>query len=141
LGYCYDGSPIVCPDGTPPLDLTARAFRPSARPGTRAPHAWIAQGRSTLDLFGGGYTLLALGPQPQDASAFVAAAQARGLPLRHETIASEDIAQLYAAGLVLVRPDGHVAWRGGRYPADPGRLLDLMRGLLPQPVAASGVIA
>src|SRR5262249_1834982 len=51
LGYCYDCSPIICPDGTKPLDLQRRDFVPSARPGTRAPHAWLDDGRSTLDLF------------------------------------------------------------------------------------------
>ncbi|WP_369142846.1 hypothetical protein [Streptomyces sp. R44] len=29
---------------------------------------------------------------------------------------------------VLVRPDGHVAWRGTAPPTDPGRLADLVRG-------------
>jgi 2-polyprenyl-6-methoxyphenol hydroxylase-like FAD-dependent oxidoreductase len=128
LGYCYEGSPIVCPDGTPPLDPTARAFIPSARPGTRAPHAWIADGRSTLDLFGGGFTLLQLGSRQQDVASFIEAAKARGLPLRHETIARDDIAALYEAPLVLVRPDGHVAWRGERCPRDPGTVLDVARG-------------
>jgi hypothetical protein len=29
---------------------------------------------------------------------------------------------------VLVRPDGHVAWRGDSLPADVGALLDTVRG-------------
>jgi hypothetical protein len=27
-----------------------------------------------------------------------------------------------------VRPDGHVAWRGDEVPADPGAVLDQVRG-------------
>jgi hypothetical protein len=30
--------------------------------------------------------------------------------------------------LVLVRPDGHVAWRGPNLAEDVGRLIDLVRG-------------
>ncbi len=33
----------------------------TARPGHRAPHAWLADGRSVIDLFGDGFTLLTLG--------------------------------------------------------------------------------
>ena len=31
---------------------------PSPRPGARAPHAWLAEGSSTLDLFGRSFVLL-----------------------------------------------------------------------------------
>ncbi|MGW6390305.1 aromatic-ring hydroxylase C-terminal domain-containing protein [Streptomyces sp. NPDC055103] len=31
-------------------------------------------------------------------------------------------------GFVLVRPDGHVAWRGTAPPSDPLRIADLVRG-------------
>jgi hypothetical protein len=34
----------------------------------------------------------------------------------------------YGAGLVLSRPDQHVAWRGDRLPADPLALIDRVRG-------------
>ena len=36
-------------------------FVASARPGSRAPHAWLGDGRSTLDLFGRGFVLLRFG--------------------------------------------------------------------------------
>jgi hypothetical protein len=35
----------------------------------------------------------------------------RAVPLNVIPIKSAEIAQLYGAALVLVRPDGHVAWR------------------------------
>ena len=62
LGYRYDGSPICLPDGAPPGEPEdARDYRPSSHPGGRAPHAFLADGRSTLDLFGRGFTLLRFG--------------------------------------------------------------------------------
>ena len=43
LGYIYHPSPIVVPDGTPkPLDDTF-GYRPTAFPGARAPHVWLAR--------------------------------------------------------------------------------------------------
>jgi hypothetical protein len=103
-------------------------FVPSTRPGARAPHAWLSDGRSTLDLFGEGFVLLRLGAGAPDADALVKAAGARGVPLREIAIVDADIAALYEKRLVLVRPDGHVAWRGDACPADAGAVVDRVRG-------------
>ena len=35
---------------------------------------------------------------------------------------------LYERRLVLVRPDGHVAWRADALPEDAGRIVDVVRG-------------
>ena len=51
LGYRYDDSPIVVPDGTPAPPLEGKTYTQIARPGARAPHVWLADGRSTLDLY------------------------------------------------------------------------------------------
>ncbi len=61
LLYCYEDSPICVPDGTPALNVDPQRFVASTRPGTRAPHAWLDDDRSTLDLFGNGFVLLRLG--------------------------------------------------------------------------------
>ena len=61
LGYRYDTSPIVCADGTPAPPLPTASYVQTARPGARAPHAWLPDGRSILDLFGRGFVLLRLG--------------------------------------------------------------------------------
>jgi hypothetical protein len=37
-------------------------------------------------------------------------------------------AALYQSHLVLVRPDGHVAWRGDAPPQDAVSLIDTVRG-------------
>ena len=39
-----------------------------------------------------------------------------------------EIAGLFEKPLVLVRPDGHIAWRGDAPPDDPGALIDRVRG-------------
>jgi 2-polyprenyl-6-methoxyphenol hydroxylase-like FAD-dependent oxidoreductase len=128
LLYCYEDSPICAPDGTPPLVVDPTRFVASTRPGTRAPHAWLDDERSTLDLFGDGFVLLRLGANPPDATIFAAAAKARGVPLRQVAIADPEVAALYETRLVLVRPDGHVAWRGDTCPADAGAVIDRIRG-------------
>lgn len=129
LQYCYEGSPICVADGTAPVAEDELSFTPSARPGTRAPHFWIAEGRSVLDALGFGFTLLRLGPEAPGGTALVAAARARGMPM--QVIAAPDAATatLYAARLALVRPDGHVAWRGNDEPADAVVVIDRVRGV------------
>ena len=75
LGYRYEGSPLIVPDGTPEPPDEVMDYAPTARPGHRAPHAWLKDGRSTLDLFGRGFVLLRFGADPPDAAALIAAAQ------------------------------------------------------------------
>jgi hypothetical protein len=128
LGYHYDGSPIIWPDGTPAPPLEVETYTQTARPGSRAPHAWLSPGRSTLDLFGRGFVLLDFGADTRDTAILSAAAAAAGVPLQVVRIDDADAAALYAARLVLVRPDGHVAWRADAVPADPAGLLEVVRG-------------
>lgn len=128
MGYRYDGSPICIPDGTPAPKDDSMVYEPTARPGSRAPHAWLADGRSTLDLFGRGFVLLQLGPGHGDPQRLLASAKAVGVPLDVVHIEQQDIAALYERRFVLVRPDGHVAWRGDVLPQDTGRLVDIVRG-------------
>jgi 2-polyprenyl-6-methoxyphenol hydroxylase-like FAD-dependent oxidoreductase len=133
LGFRYEASPIIVGDGTPPPPDDPTDYLPTARPGHRAPHAWMAEGRSTLDLFGAGFVLLRFGT-PGEASApddeqLQRSADQIGLPLSIVDLAEPEIAQLYERRLVLVRPDGHVAWRGDQLPADVHALLDTVRGI------------
>jgi 2-polyprenyl-6-methoxyphenol hydroxylase-like FAD-dependent oxidoreductase len=112
FGGRYDGSAIVVADGsTPPPDAT-NSYQPSACPGGRPPHAWLANGRSLYDTFHSEWTLLQLGPQPLDASAFLAAASRLGMDLKAVTHSADDLLALYEARWVLIRPDQVVAWRG-----------------------------
>ena len=128
LGYRYEDSPICVPDGTPPYPDDPEDFVPSARPGARAPHVWLDDGRSILDLFGRDFVLLRLGPGAPDVSAFEAAATERRVPLKTITVAESEAVRLYEHPLVLVRPDGHVAWRANQAPPNAGAVIDKVRG-------------
>jgi len=50
------------------------------------------------------------------------------VPLDVVALDQPAIAALYQRKLVLVRPDGHVAWRGDAPPADALALIDRVRG-------------
>lgn len=128
LNYCYDGSPIVISDGTAAPKATHHTYVPTARPGHLAPHAWLADGRSTHDLFCEGFTLLQLGATECDFARFFGPADGSGMPLKIVTIVDAEIAALYEMPLVLVRPDGHVAWRGDTVPNDGMAVIDCVRG-------------
>ena len=132
LGYRYEHSPIVVPDGTPePADDPA-IYVETTRPGHRAPHVWLAEdGRSTLDLFGHGFVLMRLGDEAADPAAFLAASSLRGIPVRVFESSQPDLLHMYERPLVLVRPDGHVAWRGVQFPEDLGDLVETIRGAKP----------
>jgi 2-polyprenyl-6-methoxyphenol hydroxylase-like FAD-dependent oxidoreductase len=132
MGYRYDNSPIVRADGTPaPPDLS-HPYVQTARPGARAPHVWIGDNRSTLDLFGRGFVLLKLGRAPPSTTNIETAASERGVPLTVHALADNKVLAAYERALVLVRPDGHVAWRSDTEPADAGALIDTIRGQIDQ---------
>ena len=127
LGHRYNGSPICVADGTPPPPDDPNVYVPTARPGSRTPHLWLADGRSTLDLFSGkGFTLLRLGAGAPDGLELQQVAAKRGVPLSIESIDQRDVCDAYAARLVLVRPDGYVAWRGDQLPDDVEAVADLL---------------
>jgi 2-polyprenyl-6-methoxyphenol hydroxylase-like FAD-dependent oxidoreductase len=128
LGYRYDPSPLICPDGTEATPDEVSTYIPTARPGSRAPHVWIGRDRSTLDLFGAGFTLLRLGPDAPEAEALEAACHERGVPVETVVIADPAVRDLYERPLALVRPDGHVAWRGDEAPDDARAVVDRIRG-------------
>ncbi len=125
LGYIYHPSPIVVPDGSAQPQDDTFGYRPTAFPGSRAPHIWLQPERSTLDLFGDGFTLLNFTGQPTQA--LEAAAAQRGVPLVLHHIEHAEARALYGKPLVLVRPDGHVAWRGDST-ADAVATIDIVRG-------------
>ena len=127
LGYRYEASPICVADGTPAPPDPMETYAPTARPGSRAPHAWLTDGCSTLDLFGHSFTLLRFA-EAIDTSGLHAAAAKRAMPLSEVAIDDPAAASLYERSLALVRPDGHVAWRADALPSDPARILDQVTG-------------
>lgn len=48
----------------------------------------------------------------------------RGVPLQTVALNEPAVVKAYERHLVLVRPDGHVAWRGHEVPQNPRGLID-----------------
>jgi hypothetical protein len=127
LGYRYEGSPVIVDDGTEPPARDFLNYVPSAHPGCLAPHAWMHDGTSLYDHFGRGFTLLAI--EAGDGIEHMrAAAHAADVPLKVLRPAQGVLSDLYQARYTLIRPDQHVAWRGDNEAADPGELIDHLRG-------------
>jgi 2-polyprenyl-6-methoxyphenol hydroxylase-like FAD-dependent oxidoreductase len=133
FGQHYRSTAVLDTDDTPPPVRLPDQWR--GEPGTRAPHLWLADGRSTLDLFGPGWVLLADGDAWADAAERAAAAV--GIDLAEHRIdvdlrtAEPDALRsafgLSAGGAALVRPDGYIAWRSTTAPEDPaGALTDAL---------------
>jgi 2-polyprenyl-6-methoxyphenol hydroxylase-like FAD-dependent oxidoreductase len=125
FGSYYDRSPIIAYDGSEHPAYTMDSYTPSTVPGCRTPHLWCDDGRSLYDAMGPEFTLLRLDPT-LDVAALEAAARHRGVPLKLLDI--EPAAIFHGGGLVLSRPDQHVAWRGDGLPVDPLALIDRIRG-------------
>jgi putative polyketide hydroxylase len=125
LGARYE-STAVLPDGTQPPKVADPAvdYVPNAHPGARAPHAWLVRdGRriSTLDLYGEGFACLIGRAGDGWAREAEEAARSSSVPLARHRLGSdlspEDPGRFALEhgigdeGALVVRPDGHVAWR------------------------------
>lgn len=140
LGQRYESCAVV-PDGTPwpePDRDPELYYQPTTHPGARLPHARLEhEGRplSTLDLCGAGRltVLTGIGGEPW-ADAAARLADELGLPLDARVIGlgrpyqdvHHDWARLRGTaedGCLLVRPDGHVAWRAAALADDPTQTL------------------
>ena len=129
FGGRYDTSPVIVHDGSATPPDVANTYTPSACPGGRPPHAWLADEHSLFDSFGFEWTLLVLGPTPPPVGAFEAAAQQRGVKLQVMRHSDAVLCTLYEAPLVLIRPDHIVAWRGG-HDGVAARVLEQVMGLV-----------
>ncbi|MFM7142604.1 MAG: FAD-dependent monooxygenase, partial [Alphaproteobacteria bacterium] len=128
VGYVYEAGAIL-PDGTPPEPERGPGdYVPSTRPGARLPHAWVTRdGRavSTLDLLDATrFTLLV---PPGSGSAFAAC----GDELLDVQETAGFPSDLFAPDRVLlVRPDGHVAWRAPLDRVDPAAVRSALDAVL-----------
>jgi 2-polyprenyl-6-methoxyphenol hydroxylase-like FAD-dependent oxidoreductase len=123
LGYVYRSAAVI-PESRGELRFHLNPRESRATPGTRAPHYWLDRDGnpiSTLDLFGRGFTLLAVDDGEAWRESFVSAARELGIALDafqtgrgglRDPVGGFDAAYgLEPGGCVLVRPDGFVAWR------------------------------
>ncbi|MDA9407246.1 FAD-dependent oxidoreductase [Bradyrhizobium sp. CCBAU 45384] len=132
FGYYYDRSPIIAYDGEAPPPYSMGNFTASTVPGARAPHVWLADGRSLLDALGPAYTLVRF-DQTIDAAPLLDAAARSGVPLTVLDVDRAGAGFDFAENLLMVRPDSHIAWRGMAAPRDPDRLLERLRGAASDP--------
>jgi hypothetical protein len=72
--------------------------------------------------------LMRFGSDAPDGAPIERAFRERQVPITIATISDPAIAQAYERKLVLVRPDGHVAWRSDAMHQDPLSLADRVRG-------------
>jgi 2-polyprenyl-6-methoxyphenol hydroxylase-like FAD-dependent oxidoreductase len=105
IGLVARSGAIVAEDGDDGvLHLAPAAL--DGRPGTRAPHVWLSDDRSTLDLFGAEFVVVRAAGDGVDDWAPPGATS--------HVVDAGPFASAYgldAGGAVLVRPDGVVAWR------------------------------
>ncbi|KAK2014987.1 FAD binding domain-containing protein [Colletotrichum eremochloae] len=102
LGYSYANSPVVINDGSPAPEDQPDIYIQTARPGHRAPHFWLKDGRSSLDIFGQGFVLLAFSAEGESIKEpLQSAAATLRLPLKYVNIEVQSGAQLYQHKLVL----------------------------------------
>lgn len=137
LGQRYANSPIVVSDGNDPPPDHFMHYVPSAHPGCRAPHLWLADGSSLYDHFGDGFTLLVTDGDAEAVVDLVEAAGKRQLPIKVLSLADGRLRQRYEARFALIRPDQHVGWRGDSMPADCNELLARLTGSGPATTLAS----
>jgi 2-polyprenyl-6-methoxyphenol hydroxylase-like FAD-dependent oxidoreductase len=128
FGTYYDRSPIIAYDGSEHPAYTMSSYTPSTVPGCRTPHLWREDGGSLYDAMGPEFTLLRF-DRAIDVAPLELAARNRGVPLKLLDLEPPTSAIFYSSGLVLSRPDQHVAWRGNQLPADPLALIDRVRGV------------
>ena len=146
FGATYESTAIVL-DGTlaPHVENPVADYIPNADPGSRAPHVWLeheGHQRSILDLFGTEFVLLTGEGGESWRIVAVEIADELGVPLKVYMIGGRSELQcsqgtwlsIYGIqnnGAVLIRPDGHVAWRcrtNSDEPAD--QLIKAMRTIL-----------
>jgi 2-polyprenyl-6-methoxyphenol hydroxylase-like FAD-dependent oxidoreductase len=124
LGYRYDNSPIMI-GAKSALPAANGTYIPDAAPGGRLPHFRL-DGESLYDRLGREFSLVGDLTRP-GADALVTAAAALGVPMEPVRVDESSCAAHFEAGLVLVRPDQHVAWRGDHVD-NPERILRTATG-------------
>ncbi|HXD56574.1 MAG TPA: hypothetical protein VN606_01570, partial [Thermoleophilaceae bacterium] len=138
IGQIYRSAAVLPDEGPDGGEAFAPLGEAKGRPGTRAPHVWLerdGQRVSTIDLPGPGFVLLA-GPEADDWRAAAEPVAELEVEQVGATLADPDgrFADAFGisrSGAVIVRPDGHVAWRaGGDIAASPETVERTMSSLL-----------
>ncbi|WP_419421063.1 FAD-dependent monooxygenase [Legionella sp. D16C41] len=133
LGFCYEKGAIIAEEAfSSPTDLSD--YQPSTLPGCRAPHYILEKEKkilSTLDLFDKNFVLLC--SDKTDAWHKAALKYSNVLLISYRIGEQGDLQdpagqwlsvyQINSTGAVLIRPDGHVAWRSREMVINPDKCL------------------
>ena len=147
------GAVIEDPEEAPEVWRRDKALylQQTSRPGAKIPHTWLVDGDghrvSTLDVTCGGQLSIVTGLSGQ---AWVTAAEELGLPfLRTVVVGGEVVKDPYGnwahireieeGGVLLIRPDGYVAWRHRAAVYKPEDARRLLNGALTRLLGASVV--
>ncbi|RFU33162.1 hypothetical protein B7463_g3162, partial [Scytalidium lignicola] len=114
MGYTYESSVILPEDPSTAPEFIPRKYVLSTWPGHRALHVFLTDGTPIFDLYGTHYSLVDFtGGADNGLDLLLVAAEERAVPLKHIGLKGETKArEIWERDLVLVRPDGHVSWRG-----------------------------
>jgi len=126
MGYVYT-APVIVSDGSPVPENDGSSYIPTTVPGARAPHVRLSDGRAILDAYRHKFTIVSFIGESA-VQKLVDAAAAVGMPLQVLAIDDTNARSVYETDLVLVRPDGHVAWRGHSLPDDLRSLIGMVTG-------------
>ncbi|KAH6685811.1 FAD binding domain-containing protein [Plectosphaerella plurivora] len=114
MDYRFPDSPVVFGrDGVNQAEWNPRTYVPSTFPGSRAPHVFLQNGKtSIMDLYGRAFTVVDFTEYGQLSNEFAAKAQELRIPLTRLHLPAEThAAKVWGHQVVLIRPDDHVAWR------------------------------
>ncbi|MFI1829808.1 FAD-dependent monooxygenase [Streptomyces sp. NPDC020412] len=127
LGVVYRSDAVLPDDGDDdaPRRTPGTDYVPSAAPGHRMPHFWLARDRSTVDAVGAWFTVFT--PDPTLWAQFAS----EPWPLRIEPLPAELVEPCGTGprGALLVRPDGHVGARWRDRPLDGAELRSALAAL------------
>jgi 2-polyprenyl-6-methoxyphenol hydroxylase-like FAD-dependent oxidoreductase len=110
LGYAYADSEVICADPGADIPDDPLHYVATTAPGARMPSVLMGDGVPIFDRLGLWFTLACFGAPASEA--LLAAAARRGVPLAVLRTDDPEIIKIYGRGLLLVRPDQHIAWRG-----------------------------
>ena len=122
LGYTYR-SDAVLDDGTQPPEREnpVAQYIANTCPGSRLPHVWVereGQRISTLDLVGARDFVLLRRAQRSNLQRVREISMGAGCEIEDPEGAWAQVSGIEESGALLVRPDGHVAWRAREAPDD-----------------------
>ena len=114
MGYRHKGSPVILNrEGEQEPPWSVRHYIPSTWPGSRSPHVFLRDGHTSIfDLFGPGYSIVDFTSTGTSSARFCTLAKRLGIPIKRVWLSDEEyVRDIWGRDVVLIRPDGHVAWR------------------------------